>query len=48
MDKARSNTENSPNFRENKFTEEETAVDADIAAKRAPSLNEVPKETNPQ
>ncbi len=48
MHNERKHTKNSPDFRENKFTEEETPVDADKAAKRPPSLNEVPKETNPQ
>lgn len=37
-----------PNFKENKFTEEETFMHAEKAADRPPSLNEIPKQTNPQ
>ncbi|MCZ8522730.1 MULTISPECIES: hypothetical protein [Paenibacillus] len=48
MDSAKANTRNNPNFKENKFTEEEAIMDADKAAKRPPNLNEIPKETNPQ
>lgn len=48
MDNTRTNSRNNPNFKENKFTEEEAAMHADKAAKRPPSLNEVSKETNPQ
>ncbi|WP_019533770.1 hypothetical protein [Paenibacillus ginsengihumi] len=37
-----------PNFKENKFTEEQTFMRAEKAADRPPSLNGIPKQTNPQ
>ncbi|GAA4878102.1 hypothetical protein GCM10023310_67690 [Paenibacillus vulneris] len=48
MDNAKENTKNNPNFKENKFTEEEAVMQAKNAADVPPSLNEIPKETNPQ
>ncbi|AEI41642.1 hypothetical protein [Paenibacillus mucilaginosus] len=48
VDSAKANTRNNPNFKENKFTEEEAIMHADKAANRPPSLNEIQKETNPQ
>ncbi|WP_281887403.1 hypothetical protein [Paenibacillus sp. YYML68] len=48
MDSAKANTKNNPNYKENKFTEPEAIMHADKAANRPPSLNEVPKESNPQ
>ncbi|MBE1441933.1 hypothetical protein [Paenibacillus sp. OAS669] len=47
MDNAKENTKNNPNFKENKFTEE-AVMQAKNAADVPPSLNEIPKETNPQ
>ncbi|MCP3776238.1 hypothetical protein NLX71_23555 [Paenibacillus sp. MZ04-78.2] len=48
MDSAEANTKNNPNFKENKFTEEEAVMHAGKVADRPPNLNEIPKETNPQ
>ncbi|CAG7628533.1 hypothetical protein ACFQI7_15430 [Paenibacillus allorhizosphaerae] len=48
MDNATPNTKNNPNFKENKFTEDEAVMHAEKAANRPPNLNEIPKETNPQ
>ncbi|WP_186445709.1 hypothetical protein [Paenibacillus cremeus] len=48
MDKQKANAKNSSYFRNNKFTEEEAFMSAAKAAKRPPSLNGEPKETNPQ
>ncbi|WP_179232642.1 hypothetical protein [Paenibacillus rigui] len=48
MDNRKAKAANNPNFKENKFTEEEALIDADKAAERAASLNEIPKQTNPQ
>ncbi|WP_201305362.1 hypothetical protein [Paenibacillus puerhi] len=38
----------SPNYKENKYVQEESALHAEKAAKRPPSLNGVTKENNPQ
>ncbi|WP_165452294.1 hypothetical protein [Paenibacillus thalictri] len=48
MGSGKANRSNNPNFKENKFTEDEAAMHAEKAAKRPASLNEVPKQTNPQ
>ncbi|WP_248925738.1 hypothetical protein [Paenibacillus hamazuiensis] len=48
MDSGKANTPNNPNFKEQKFTEDEAIMHADKAADRPPSLNEIPKQTNPQ
>lgn len=48
MENKKANKRNNPDFRENKFTQEGTIVEPDKAATHPPSLNEVPKETNPQ
>ncbi|WP_165971995.1 hypothetical protein [Paenibacillus piri] len=48
MDSGKANTKNNPNFKENKFTEEEAIMHADKAAGRPASLNEISKQTNPQ
>ncbi|MFE5317484.1 hypothetical protein ACFQ88_02130 [Paenibacillus sp. NPDC056579] len=48
MDNKKADTKNNPNYRENKFTEEEALVQAENAAELPASLNEIPKETNPQ
>jgi len=48
MDNAKPHAKNNPNYKENKFTEEEAVMHADKAGDFPPSLNEIPKETNPQ
>lgn len=48
MDNKKANTKNNSYFRKNKFTEEEAVMHAGKAANLPPSLNEIPKETNPQ
>ncbi|MBP1155635.1 MULTISPECIES: hypothetical protein [unclassified Paenibacillus] len=48
MTNGRADNKINPNFRDNKFTQEGTIVEPDKAALHPPSLNEIPKETNPQ
>ncbi|SDJ56305.1 hypothetical protein [Paenibacillus naphthalenovorans] len=48
MENKKANKRNNPDFRENKFTQEGAIVEPVKAATHPPSLNEVPKETNPQ
>ncbi|SDC52918.1 hypothetical protein SAMN02799630_00096 [Paenibacillus sp. UNCCL117] len=39
---------NNPNYKENKYVQEDSAISAEKAAKRPASLNGVTKENNPQ
>jgi hypothetical protein len=48
MDVTKPGSPKSPDFRENKFIEEEAELKAGKAAKRPPSINGIPKQNNPQ
>jgi len=48
MDNKKADTSNNPDFQQNKFTEDEALMHAEKAAEAPASLNEIPKETNPQ
>jgi hypothetical protein len=48
MDTTKPGSPKSPDFKENKFIEEESVLHADKAAKRPPSINLIPKQNNPQ
>ncbi|MCR8631756.1 hypothetical protein [Paenibacillus radicis (ex Xue et al. 2023)] len=48
MDVTKANSKKNPNYKENKFIEEEAVMHADKAAERSASLNQIPKQSNRQ
>ncbi|WP_192894564.1 hypothetical protein [Paenibacillus contaminans] len=48
MEKKANNKNGSPDFRENKFVQEQTQLQPEKAADYVPSLNQVSKQGNPQ